>query len=70
MRSKFNWGRAAGFTPLGVGFFYEDIGNSKNRAGKHSNYFELYLTGGISKFVKRRKITLGNTQYKKLGRKC
>ncbi len=29
----------------------------------------VYLSDGISKFVLKRRITLGNTQYKKLGRK-
>ena len=40
----------------------------KSLSGWWWNY--VYLTGGISKFVMKKRITLGNTQYNKLGRKC
>ncbi len=39
----------------------------KNLSAWWWNY--VYLNGGIAKFVTKRKITLGNTQNKKLGRK-
>jgi len=38
----------------------------KNLSAWWWNY--VFLTGGISKFAKKKRTTLGNTQYKKLGR--